>query len=285
MSEFSLISLGGLTRPATVFIEKVSGAIGALWEPHQIRRVAQAKADAAITHAQSEIEITELQKRAAARFVEEETRRQMNMENIAAKALDHIEPSAQAENMDDDWITNFFDKCRDFSDEQMQTLWSRILAGEANSPGSFSRKTVNVLADFDRNSADMFVTLWRFSWVIDGRICPLIFDDSIDLYRSNGLTFDELIHLESLGLIQLAPVGFKRTSLPRILDVTYHGRAASITFPQESDNNLSLGIVVLTPVGRQIASIVRSEPVAGYFEYVYKRWSEEYSVSPRHQIH
>ena len=105
--------------------------------PARFRRVAQAKADAAITQAQTEIEIAEIQRRAAARFVEEETRRQTNMENIVAKAISQIGPNAHAENMDDDWIENFFDKCRNFSDEQMQTIWSRILAGEANAPGSF----------------------------------------------------------------------------------------------------------------------------------------------------
>lgn len=285
MSEFSLVNLGGLTRPVTTFIEKVSDAIGAVWEPRQIRRVAQAKADAAITNAQSEIKITELQQRAAARFVEEETRRQLNMESIAAKALDHIDPNAQAENMEDDWIRNFFDKCRNFSDEQMQTLWSHILAGEANSPGSFSRKTVNVLADFDKDSAEMFVTLLRFSWMINEKLEPLVFDVSNKIYESNGLTLEMLVHLESLGLMQIAPIGFRETGLPRTLDVTYHDRLVSITFPESSDCELSTGIVLLTPAGKQIAGIVSSEPVEGFFEFVYDMWVEESLVSPRLEMH
>ena len=47
MAEFSLINLSGLSKPATVLIEKISNAVGMVWEPRQIRRVAQAKADAA----------------------------------------------------------------------------------------------------------------------------------------------------------------------------------------------------------------------------------------------
>ena len=280
-----MVNLGGLTQPATTFIEKVSNAIGAIWEPRQIRRVAQAKADAAITHAQGEIEISELQHRAAARFVEEETTRQLNMESIAAKALNQIGPSAQAENMEDDWIRNFFDKCRSFSDEQMQALWTRILAGEANAPGSFSRKTVNVLADFDKDSADMFVKLLRFAWMINGQRTPLVFDLNYDLYKSNRLTLEVLVHLESLGLMQIAPIGFQRTNLPRTLDVTYYGRLASITFPELSDNNLSTGIVFLTPAGYQIAGIVSSIPVEGFFEFVYNRWVGESLVSPQQEMH
>ena len=282
MSGFSLINLSGLTRPATVFVEKVSGAIGALWEPRQIRRVAQAKADVAITQAQTEIEVTEIQRRAAARFVEEETRRQTNMENIVAKAIDQIGPNAQAENMDDDWIGNFFDKCRNFSDEQMQTIWSRILAGEANAPGSFSRKTVNVLVDLDKDSAEMFVKLCRFGCMIGGSLEPLVFDTRSNIYESNGLTFGVLGHLESLGLVQLAPTGFQSTDLPKTLDVTYHGRQESIALPQSSENTLPIGIAVYTLAGRQLASIVSSNPVPGFYEFVYDTWAEQSLVPPRH---
>ena len=74
MSEMSVFNVGGLAKPVTTFIEKVSNAVGTLWEPRQIRRVAQAQADAALTLAQGDIEVTELQRRAAQRFIEEETR-------------------------------------------------------------------------------------------------------------------------------------------------------------------------------------------------------------------
>ena len=32
--------------------------------------------------------------------------------------------------MDNDWTVNFFDKSRIVSDDEMQNLWSRVLAGE-----------------------------------------------------------------------------------------------------------------------------------------------------------
>ncbi len=144
MPDYSLINTGELTKPATVLIEKISNAVGVLWEPNQIRRVAQAKADAAMTLAKSDIEIDEVQRRVAHRFVEEETRKQLNMESIVGKAIGDVDPNAPTEDVQDDWIANFFDKCRSVSDDDMQRLWSRILSGEANTPGSFSRKTVNL---------------------------------------------------------------------------------------------------------------------------------------------
>ena len=170
MPDFSLLNAGQLTKPATVLIEKIANAVGTLWEPRQIRRVAQAKADAAMTLAKGDIEIDEVKRRAAKRFVEEETRKQLNMESIVEKAVQDVDPEAPTEQVDDDWITNYFDKCRSVSDDEMQNLWARILSGEANSPGSFSRKTVNLVADLMNqvrraisNTMQFRMEFWRSS--------------------------------------------------------------------------------------------------------------------------
>jgi hypothetical protein len=41
------IDLGGLSKPATLLIEKISVAVGTIFQPYQIKRIAQAEADAA----------------------------------------------------------------------------------------------------------------------------------------------------------------------------------------------------------------------------------------------
>lgn len=76
--------------------------------------------------------------------------------------------------MDDDWIVNFFDKCRLVRDEQMQSLWARILAGEANKPGTFSRRTVNFVASMDKIDASAFTHLCSFCWHIEKAPRPII---------------------------------------------------------------------------------------------------------------
>ena len=52
------------------------------------------------------------------------------------------------------------------SDEEMQNIKSQVLSGEANSPGSFSKRTVNLLSDLDKKDAELFQTLCRFVWLI-----------------------------------------------------------------------------------------------------------------------
>ena len=82
----SLVNLGKLSKPADTLIKKVSSAVGGLFEPWQVERVAKAQAKADLIKAKSEIEITDLHRRAIHRFVEE-AQRQDNMESITEKAF------------------------------------------------------------------------------------------------------------------------------------------------------------------------------------------------------
>ena len=281
MADFSLVDMRGLTKPATVLVKKISNAVGTLWEPSQIRRVAQAKADAALTLAKNEIEIDEVQRRAARRFVEEETRDQVNMESIGGKAIPNLNPDAPTEHVEDDWIVNFFDKCRIVSDNDMQNLWSRVLAGEANSPGSFSRKTVNLMADLDRSSAQLFVSLCRFGWRIGGSIKPLVFDLQEPMYQQHGINLFSMGQLDSIGLIQIGSLGFELTNQYKESVVTYHDRPVHLVFSKDTGNRLKIGEVLFTPSGQQLSQIVECTPIDGFFDFVYDRWASESLVPPR----
>src|SRR6267142_5975783 len=122
-SFFSLGNLGDLTKPATVLIEKIFDALGGYFRPRQIRRLAKAEAEAEIIKAQTGIEVADIQRRALNRWVAEETKKQDNIERITQKAIPQLEESSNPQNIEDDWIVNFFDKCRIISDDEMQSLW------------------------------------------------------------------------------------------------------------------------------------------------------------------
>ena len=277
-----LINIGELSKPATLLVQKVSDAIGGAFQPYQIIRVAKAEAEAEVIRAKSQIEITDLQKRAMHRFLEEEAKKQMNIEEITRKALPELEDKSRPDQVADDWITNFFDKCRIVSDNDMQVLWSKVLAGEANSPGAFSKKTVNLLGDLDKRDAELFTKLCGFAWVI-GDIVPVVFDCTDKIYNNNGINFNGLIHLESLGLIQFdCLAGFIRVRLPQGLTVTYYKRSLQLTLAQATDNQLELGQVLLTRAGEELAPICGARPVDGFFDFVYDKWAAQ-SFAPKRE--
>jgi len=265
--------LAGLSGPAKTLIEKVSGAVGAIFEPHQIKRVAKAKADAAIIEAQTEIEITDLHRRAAYRWLEEEAQRQKNIEDITMQALPHLAENTDASKMDNDWITNFFDKARIISDADMQKLWSRLLAEEANKPGCHSKRAVNVLGDMDKNDAEIFTKLCRFCCMF-GNITPIILNYDDEIYQNHSISFANLSHLESIGLIHFNIAGeFKKMNLPKQFSIHYYGVKLYLAMQEDDNNELITGVVMLTKVGKELYSICGSLPIDGFIEYIKNKWS------------
>src|SRR2546423_7149670 len=233
----SVVNLGELSKPATVLIEKISEAVGGLCKPWQIRRVAHAEVDAEKIHAVAQIEVTDLQRRALHRVIHEEAQRQANIENITRLALPDVSKDAKPQDVQNDWITNFFDQCRLISDEDMQRLWARVLAGEANNPGKYSKRTVGLLSSLDKPDAELFRKLCSFGWSFSNNIIPLVYDLDADIYTKAGLHLVGLSHLNDIGLIRRESfTGFASRGHPQKIAVLYYGTAVVVEFPKPTDN-------------------------------------------------
>jgi len=270
----SLINIPDLGKPATVLIEKISEGVGGYFKPHQIKRVAKAEAEAELIMAQAKIDKGNLQQRAVNRFVVEEMNKQQNMENITEKAIPLLDESAQPQDIENDWIANFFDKSRIVSDEEMQSLWSKVLAGEANSPGSYSKRTVNFLGSLDKFDAHIFTSLCGFLWGV-GVINPIIIDYVDGIYKDRGITFESLTHLDDIGLIRFEIGSYGRTGMPRKMVAFYYGSAYVLKFKMPEKNTLNVGSVKLSKIGQQLISICSSEPVEGFVDYIIEKWKKE----------
>jgi len=271
----SIVDLGDISKPANTLIEKISDAVGGFYKPWQIRRVASAEADVDQIKAVSKIKTTELEQRALQRFMYEEAKKQSNIESITGQSLLQLNEGAKPEEMEEDWITNFFNKCRLVSDEEMQNIWARILAGEANAPGKFSKRTVNFMESLDKQDAHFFTKLCAFNWTL-GDIQPLIYDSSAEIYSKNGITFGILKHLDAIGLISLQSLsGYQLEGLPQTGVVVYNNATYTLKFPKEKDNILGIGQVMLTNIGRELASICVPETVAGFDEYIIEEWKKK----------
>lgn len=273
MSEInSLINFGDMSKPANTLIEKVSDAVGGVFKPWHMRSIAKAEADVDLIKALSKIEITDLEQRAIQRFMHEEAKKQNNIESITSRSLPQLNESAKPEEIDEDWITNFMDKCRLVSDDEMQSIWARILAGEANEPGKFSKRTVNFMESLNKQDALFFTKLCAFNCILSD-IEPFIYDYTDEIYTDNGVYFDTLNHLDTIGLISLTGIGvYQKQELPQTVAVVYDNTTYTLKFPKEKDNILQTGKVMLTNIGRELASICAPETVTGFDEYIIEKW-------------
>ena len=268
-----LVDLSDLSKPAVVLVEKISEGVGEIAAPWQIKRVAKAEAEAAIIKAQSEIKKTDLYRRAERRRIKEDMRDQKNIEDITAKAIPHLNEEAKPDAMEDDWVANFFDKCRTVSDNEMQRLWARVLASEANAPSTYSKRTVNFIAELDKSEAELFTKLCGFGWQIDDFI-PLVFDEKAEIYNGHGINLDALSHLESIGLIQFQALGFMWSNFSQRFFADYYDKRLSLDLPKDTGNKLKIGKTRLTKIGQELAPICGSKPVAGFYEYVKIQWKQ-----------
>lgn len=271
----SLVNLGELSKPATVLIERVSDAVGGIFKPHQIVRVAKAKAEAEKIKAIAGIEISEIEQQALERFVKEEGKKQENIEKITAKAAQQLGDNAKPEELDDDWIANFFEKCRTVSDNEMQSLWAKLLAGEATTPGTYAKRTVGFVSNLDKSDAHMFTNLCTFRWsVVD--LALLIFDIEDKIYQKHGIGFSEIMHLDEIGLITFNNLSnFVQKNLPKKVLVFHYGQPIALELPKEKNNDFVLGHVLLTKIGQELAPICGSNCSGEFLEYVVERWARQ----------
>ena len=262
-------------KAANTLVEKIADAIGMVYQPKHLERMAKAKKKAALIAAEGEIEVEEL--------IRERRGYNQNRGNITTRALPQLDESATPESIETDWIVNFFDKCRLVSDEQMQILWANILAGEANRPGSYSRRTVNVVASMDKRDADLFTALCGFCWASDTIRAPAIHQLYARTFVNGGIDYVALRHLDAIGLISLhlGQQPFAQPHLPNSVTLSYFGRTLTLRHDRESIHGnggyiLNWGVVSLTGTGQQLEPICGAVPVRGFFDFMREEWTEHF---------
>ncbi|HDZ8897134.1 TPA: DUF2806 domain-containing protein [Aeromonas dhakensis] len=269
----ALINFGDISKPATVLIEKVSNAVGILYEPRRIRKKAEAEAAAEKIKAIASVELNDIQQRAIDRFVQQETRKQENIETITAQAAISLDENARVEELEEDWVAHFFKQCDTVSDKEMQSLWSRLLSGEATNPGTFSKRTVDFVASMDKEDARIFTAFCQYCWYLDDGIVPMIFELQNEIFTDNGIDFGSLRHLDSIGVISFSPTsGYKKIGFGQWVQALYFGSPVLIEFDGGEDNEMHVGKALLTQIGQELASICGAKKNNNFYEYVIAKW-------------
>ncbi len=142
------------------------------------------------------------------RFQEE--KRQRNIASVVQGAADELgDGEVPDHDPDHDWTARFFSDVQDVSNEEMQGLWSKILAGEVKKPGSTSIKTLEILRNLDKDIAKLFQNICSncifleldSNSSLDARVPSLGGNAASNSLRDHGLGFDKLNLLNEHGLI------------------------------------------------------------------------------------
>lgn len=263
-------NLGDLAKPATVLIEKISSSIGILYEPTHIKRLAKATAEARKIEALSKIEISAVEEQTLKQVINEETKKLENRAKIIKSACENLNSNSNPSYMDEDWISLFFEKCKVVSNAQMQSVWGKLLATEANQPGSVSKKTIELVAILDKNDAQLFTNFCSFiASDSSGQLVPLIINTENSIYTSIGINFESLNHLEYLGLISFNSLtGYSFNLSSPELTLFYYGKPIKFTFQNSNNNQLQIGFALLTKAGKELAPISGSKQSNDFLKYL-----------------
>jgi len=273
--------LTGLGELGGKLIDAIRSTTGVLFEPRRIRRKARAEADAILILADAEVSDAELKARAWQRIKNREIRRQRNIEAIAQKAYEALPDKGSAAPVDEDWIHLFLGNCADVSDEQMQAVWARILAGEVAQPGTFSRRFLEFIKCLSRADAQAIDTFYRHVWMISQDGDPEFGYLNDNLIRMNArpqpveryVPDPVRLHIKSLGLAHLdAGIAI---DCEREIEFHYLGE----TFVCKDFGFVGPGIPVdaLTALGEELISICKPEPAIEYRDAVVN----QYQLTPK----
>ena len=112
---------------------------------------------------------------------------------------------------DVDWFLRFYEDASNISNEDMQQIWAGILAGEVSKPGSFSKRTLDVLRNMSPYDAEMFQNISKYI---------LLTTDSAILYANKSIhqkyqiLVKQILYLEECGLLSSQVIDLNTTVLP-----------------------------------------------------------------------
>ena len=124
----------------------------------------------------------------------------LHVAELADQVFKHDYQNKADENQkyDFDWYMRFYDIVGNISDEEMQALWARILAGEIHRKGTYSLQLLDILKNFTQKQAELF-----------NRVCSHCFISGDNIYIPNdneylqfaNITYQDILDLDALGLI------------------------------------------------------------------------------------
>jgi len=277
-----MLRLTASPQATAKFITTLSDQL-ALWaEPYHIRRKGEAEADVLVAQARSEAKIAvievqnklairDIRDRAAERRRRHDEARQQNLEAIAAQAAEKLSDDVSDDPVDPDWLTQFFNHSQDVSNQEMQSVWGRILAGEIARPGSFSLRTLNVVRMLTKYDAALFSHFCSIIWRNVDQWCPILPSSKFPLpFPDVRLSFGQIMNLEVLGLVmhrdEVSPfvLNFPRPALRLDYFRKPHFLRHRTVEPPQSEWKLPVGEVFLTDVGHQLVPIAGGEPNEQY---------------------
>ena len=203
----------------------------------------------------------ELIERTKYRLFQQEVNRQRNLEDILEKAdaalsVDSSEQHSEQE-VDGDWFKQFTNYAQDITNEDLRTLWARILANEVKRPDTYSLRTLDFLRLLTKKEAEVIRSMAPF----------VLYDVNNEAYILNSRTteefkFGEIMILMELGLLDNSSglvITVEKRDAPTINFFLHHYGTGLFVYTEQA--KLLVRIYKLTSIGREIMALNDDVPL------------------------
>lgn len=257
------IDLGNIGNALIHATKTISDGSG--WTARGTRLNASANREAALTKAQTRVDVTEIEKGLM-------EYREGNLEATLKKASPMLEDVENAKIEDGDWAIKWYEKASNTSDEEVQTWWAKILAGEAQAKGSFSKWALEAVSCMSKEDIEAFTTLGSCVW----RFGPERNHQEVVYWKSSA----EIVPLQEYVLQRTGLATGFGSPLCGMLQVSfreayihYFAESHAMRFPESLQ--LERGTTVsLTLLGKELLTLCDAKPNEEYKRDCIAQWGK-----------
>ena len=186
---------------------------------------------------------------------------QRNIEAVIDNAYSELEdePAVTEEPVDTDWIARLFSIIKDISNEEMQYVWGKILAGEIKQPGSFSLRTLDAIRNMSQKEAEIFQKISPYI-LREGDKYFLLSDSKI--LEKYDIKYAEIMKLDECGLVNSGAHISLNLTISDSKDAEIFNTDKMLYIEGLSTNitKISFGDFALTSTGIELYSVISVSP-------------------------
>lgn len=218
-------------------------------------------------------------------------RKQQNLETIIQKSLEYCSSTEVTDKADPDWFIIFTQLAEDVSNQTMQNLWAKILAGEISQPGSFSTKTLKTFRSMNITDAKLLAKACSLSVsdqskknirIISGAYQP---PSLLNFFSKNrekniqlnqfSLSYADLLILADNHLVFIQET--ESSSLRKKENLNFYFNNAPLTLTAKKSSCV-LKFYKFTPIGSELAGLINAIGDKDYLQHLKNELSVNFSI-------
>ena len=207
-----------------------------------------------------------------------------NLIDTAVRSTKYINPNKTNDiKIDNDFFWNTLEHAKSVSNEEMQELIAKIIAGEYNCPGSYSLSTLQTIKILGKNELEIFERI--SSTLINVDTIPAKFFNlstkSMELWKELNTNFLQLQTLQSLGLFLPNKMSWE-TENPFKINYMLKYFEKEILFEPTHKNNFTIEVprhYALSIAGKEIIKHLNPK-----FNEKYYLWLKENYKIPNYKV-